>query len=163
MNTEQSQEQSNMSATISKETPLFLQEGGEEKINNLRKELQVFLNLLNANPHAILDKTYITLNPHTLNPLEVGQEEADAIRAWWLNQDTKVAIHELFLNRKHKLAGEKVKEGDWCCGFLGSRWCDITLNGRRCRLAFFTKTTSPSAFSKDREGRSYAISIDPTN
>ena len=144
------------------ETPLFLQTDGEEKINKLRKELQVFLQLLNADPHAILDKTYITLNPHTLNPLEVGDEEADAIKAWWFDRNTKHNIQQLFLNRKHKVAGESVKGGEWCCGFLGSRWCDVTINDRRCRLSFYTKSTNPTSFRNDREGRSYAISIDPT-
>ena len=142
------------------ETPLFLQDSIE--YNKLHTELKNFIQLLNNDPHTTLDKTYTTIHPHSLNTLYVGQKETNTIRDWWFNQETKQQLYQLFINRKHKVADEKAKDGDWCCGFQGSRWCDITINKRRCRLEFYTKSSNPTSFLKDREGRIYAIRIDPT-
>jgi len=135
-------------------TPVLLPCGGSE-------ELQEFLDMLNTDPETTLDKTYVTINPHSLNPTKIGQKEATAIRHWWLHQETRHEMHQLFICRRHKIAGEKVDEGDWFSECLGNCWCDVTINGRRCHLTFYARTSSPNSFINDREGRIYAISIEP--
>ena len=118
---------------ISNELPLFMQEGGEKKIEKLRTELKTYLNLLNANPQQILkNHTYMALNPDTLNPEEVGEQMASDIKKWWNTTDTKREIREWLCSGNHKVDGKS-----WCCGSMGSRWADKRINGRPVRFAFY--------------------------
>jgi hypothetical protein len=145
--------------TISTELPLFLQEGGEKKLDDLRKELKTFLDLIN-NGHAVrlIPEMTVMLEPDTRNAEYVGQREAEEITEWFGKMDTKKAINDAIFRNDHKIDGK-----DWSAGFLGSRWMDRTINGRRCRFAFYSKTHNPTTFNGAPEGKRYLILIDPTN
>lgn len=145
--------------TTSNELPLFLQDGGEDIIEALRKELKVFLDLINkGHAERLIPQMTVMLNPHTLNPEEVGQEEADKITEWFGKTETRWEIKDAIWRNNHKINGK-----DWSVGFLGSRWMDRTINGRRCRFAFYSKTHDPETFKSAPEGQKYLIVIDPTN
>jgi len=151
---------------LSNELPLFLQDGGEDTLAVLRKELEVFTKLLTDAPRSLLPKTLITLNPYCVVPDEVGEEEATAIQTWWDTDATRRKVFE-FLFRKettgkpHKVNG---KFGEWSAGFMGSRWADCEINGRNCRIAFYSRKTNPSSFTEERMDKkyNYALIIDPT-
>ena len=40
------------------------------------------------------------------------------------------------------------EQENWCNGWMGSRWSDMTLNGRLVRVAFYEKDEDPEAFSQ---------------
>ena len=52
----------------------------------------------------------------------------------------------------HKVDGDK-----WCCGGLGSRWADTTLNGKKVRIAFYSRTGDPQNFTN--RTKNFAISF----
>ena len=130
-----------MTAIHINELPLFLREGGQNEIELRRKELKVYLKLLKLNPrHMIEDRTFIALNPHTLNPCEVGEKEANDIKNWW-NAETQNKVCIWLDTNDHKCNG---KFGNWSCGDMGSRWADCEINGRNCRLAYYTRKYNPT-------------------
>jgi len=144
--------------------PLFMTEEGEKEIDMRRKELETYVKLLSKTPRDIINRTFVNLNPHTLNPNEVGQKDAAEIKEWWSKKETHKAVIEWFSTNKHKVNG---KFGNWSCGFMGSRWADCLINGRKCRFAFYSRKYNPSSFPEQMErdtGKvlNYAIMIDPT-
>ena len=154
-----------MSAILTtNELPLYLQDGGKAEINTRKKELDAYLSLLKSFPREMLERTFIAINPHALRPEEVGEKEADAIKKWWEDGATKQQFCIWMDTNDHKING---KYGNWSCGFLGSRWADCDINGRRCRLAFYTRKNNPTSLQNIEEvfGKKYdyAITIDPTN
>jgi len=145
--------------TINNETPLFLQDGGEKILDDIRKELKVFLDLINKGyAERLIPQMTVMLNPHTLNPEVVGKEEAVKIEEWFGKKPTNREIRDAIWRNNHKIDGK-----DWNAGFLGSRWMDRTINGRRCRFAFYSRTFNPETFKSAPEGLKYMIVIDPTN
>lgn len=136
---------------ITEGLPMFLQEGGEEKVAERRKELEVFVKLLKNAPFSIIPKTTIYLNP----------ANGDDYEAWWGQQDTKRGVRDWLLNNDHKVDG---KFGNWSAGFLGSRWADCEINGNRCRFAFYSRKTDPHNFPADTtEIGNYQLVIDPSH
>ena len=145
--------------TTSNELPLFLQDEGDKKLDALRKELKVFLDLINkGHAERLIPQMTMMLNPHTLNPAEVGQEEADSITEWFGKTETRREINDAIFRNDHKINGK-----DWSAGLFGSRWMDRTVAGRRCRFAFYSRTHNPKSFNSAPEGQKYLIVIDPTN
>lgn len=147
--------------------PLFLRDDGEEHIAKRKKELEVYVKLWNSAPENIFDKTALLLNPHTLDPNEVGAEEARKIKEWF-NETTKRAVMFWLVHTKHKVNG---KFGGWSNGSLGSRWADCKIEGRNCRIAFYSRKTDENIFPPEGEergnaplfkGKSYCLMIDPT-
>lgn len=132
--------QTGNSYTSSNSVPLFLQEDGEQKLDIRRKELELFVKLLRNSPERILKSIHITLNPHTLDPGEVGAKQAREIADWQKSQATLTKWLKWIKTNKHK---ENGKYGNWSAGFMGSRWADCEINGRNCRVAFYTKKIDP--------------------
>jgi len=149
---------------ISTETPLYLQNGGEAKLEAKLKEMEVYLNVLNNIPRQILDKTLTTLNPATLNARWVGEVEAEKVNAWWNDKETDRAFYSWILSGNHEVND---MFGNWSTGRLGSRWADTRINNRNCRIAFYSRKHDSSQFPPNMEqvlGKryDYAMVIDPT-
>jgi hypothetical protein len=147
----------------SNSVPLFLQEDGEKKIDARRNELKVFVKLLREQPERILKSTCITLNPHTLDPNEVGEKQAKEIADWWKSQATLIDWLKWIKTNKHEVNG---KYGNWSAGFMGSRWADCEINGRNCRVAFYHRKSDPLPFNIDEivGGKyNYFLIIDPSH
>ena len=143
------------SGEVREETPLFLEDGGEEKLAVRRKELEVFVKLLKTAPYSILKKTQVFLNPCI--------EETELLR-WWNDPATKVEVGVWLMNNDHKVNG---KFGNWSNGFLGSRWADYKFNGKVCRIAFYSRKTDPHNFPDETErnnlnGKNYLLCFDPS-
>jgi hypothetical protein len=149
---------------VTEKTPLYLQEDGEKKCEARRKELETYVKVLNTQPRAILDKTFTFINQATLDPNEVGETEAKAIGEWWNKMETKIALELWVFGGNHKVNG---KFNNWSSGFLGSRWADTKINGRNCRIAFYSRKNDPHQFPLEMEkalGKryDYTLAIDPT-
>jgi len=141
---------------VKDELPLFMREGGEEEIEKRRKELETYLKLLNANPQQMIAKhTLVCLNPATIDPNEVGAEQARDIKKWFDTPKTKQEIREWFGCGKHKADGKS-----WNCGFMGSRWADKKINGRMVRFAFYADKDKKPAHLKHL---AYSIVLDASN
>lgn len=155
----------NATPEIQEGLPLYMREGGEEEIDFRRKELETYVKMLGTCPREIISRTFIILNPHTLNPNEVGQEEATAIETWWKDPRTQRGVIIWLESNKHKVNG---KYGNWSCGYMGSRWADCEINTRNCRFAFYSRKHNPTSFPAEMDEHygkkyNYAIMIDPTN
>ena len=148
------------------ELPWFLQDGADEKLASLRKELEVFVRLLNSFPREILKKTAVSLNPYCLCPAEVGKEMAKQIDDWFKAPATKTALFQFLFKsvetgEDHKVNG---KFGDWSSGGMGSRWADTMINGRNCRFAFYSRKNNFEYFDNEScAGYDYRLMIDATH
>jgi len=117
---------------ISTDLPLYMREGGKEEIQRRKKELETYLKLLNADPATMINNhTFVCLNPATLDPEMVGEQQAKDIREWF-GDKTQEELNRWLGCRTHKVDGKS-----WCCGELGSRWADKKINGRQVRFAFY--------------------------
>ena len=117
---------------ISTDLPLYMREGGKEEIQRRKKELETYLKLLNRDPATMINKhTFVCLNPATLDPEMVGEQQAKDIREWFGDKTQEE------LNRWLGCGTHKVDGKSWCCGELGSRWADKKINGRQVRFAFY--------------------------
>ena len=138
---------------VSEDLPLFMREGGEAEIEKRRKELETYLKLLNANPaQMIRGHTLVVLNPSTLDPELVGEQQARDIRKWFDTPKTKQEINMWLGCGTHKADGKS-----WNCGFMGSRWADKKINGRMVRFAFYADKDQKPAHLKHL---AYTIAID---
>ena len=130
--------------------PLYMRDNGEELSAQRGKELKTFLKCLETNP-----LNSIILRDKTLIFHDGGEEHTD----WWRNRTTKLALHDFLLDKKNHKVNGKV----WCNGFLGSRWADTKLNGRKVRIAFYSKRNDPKMFAsfpeEVKQGKDYAIII----
>lgn len=141
------------SMEISDNLPLFMREGGMEEIDRRRKELATYLKLLNANPEQMIrGHTLVCLNQATLDPNEVGAEQARDIKKWFDTPKTKQEIREWLGCGTHKVDGKS-----WCSGEMGSRWADKKINGRPVRFAFYKDKEQKPAHLKHL---AYSIIID---
>ena len=173
----------------SEELPLTFCMGGtsddglRQTISDVRrKELLVFTQLLNVAPNRILNETIMALNDAARDPGYVGETEAVAVVEWWKSITTKIEITLWWKGGKHTItppppaADESVGEagdedGLWKCGNMGSRWTDVRINGRECRMAFYSRKLDGShifRFYDDSaaaaiQTKKYIIEIDPTN
>lgn len=138
---------------VSEDLPLFMREGGEAEIEKRRKELETYLKLLNANPEQMIrGHTLVVLNPSTLDPELVGEQQARDIRKWFDTPKTKQEINLWLGCGTHKADGKS-----WNCGFMGSRWADKKINGRMVRFAFYADKDQKPAHLKHL---AYTIAID---
>jgi len=116
---------------ISTELPLFLQEGGDEILENRGKELESYLHSISQhNPNYIKnfdENTYLTAN----NPDNTNNFEQAKLRKF------------LFDPENHKVDGKI-----WNNGFLGSRWVDTKLGKYKVRIAFYSRQYSPEMFKR---------------
>jgi len=142
---------------FSEDEPLFMSDKGNKKLDFLRKELEVYVDLLNKIPYEIYKKTDVRLNPACADPNEVGEENAKKMVEWFLNRKSKDEFLKWLFSEKHKVNG---KYGNWSAGFLGSRWADCKINGRNCRLAFYSFKTD--GIETDDKSKQYLIEIDPS-
>jgi hypothetical protein len=143
------------SMEIKEELPLFMREGGEAEIERRRKELETYLKLLNKNPEQMLrNHTFVALNPATLNPEQVGEQQVKDIKEWFAKPQTKMEIWEWLHCGKHKADGKS-----WNCGFMGSRWADKKINGRPVRFAFYADKDQKPEHLKHL---AYSIVLDPS-
>lgn len=130
--------------------PFFEREDGEEISNKRQNELETFLKCLETYPLKS-----VILRDKTL----IFQDGGDEHSAWWLNRTTKKALWDFLLDKENHKVNGKI----WCNGFLGSRWADTELNGRKCRLAFYTKKSDPNALKgipeKVIKGKDYVIMV----
>lgn len=151
------------SGKISTELPMCMREGGEELIAKRKKELEVYVKLLVEKPLSVLTTTATFLNPYATHPAEVGQEQADTITSWWSIPKTQDDMKRWLFTNKHKVNG---KFGNWNNGFLGSRWADVEINGRKCRVAFYSRRMDEQNFPPETmgvlDGKNYILMIDPT-
>jgi hypothetical protein len=143
------------------ELPLFLRGDGEEILDKRRKELEVYVSLLNASPDAVMKQTFITIIPDVLKLYD----DDGKYNKWWKDEKTIPAFRNWIKTNKHKVNG---KYGNWSAGFLGSRWADTDLNGMRCRLAFYSRKLDADNFPEEMDkalGKeyNYILAIDPTN
>jgi hypothetical protein len=132
--------------------PLFMREGGEEIQDRREKELETFLKCLETYP-----LNSVILKEKTIIFHDGGKKKK--IAEWFSNRTTKNALMDFLLDP----ANHKVNGKIWSNGFLGSRWADTELNGRKVRLAFYTRKSDPKMFASFRfpeiEGKDYAIIV----
>jgi hypothetical protein len=133
--------------------PMFLRNDGDELIDKRGKELETFLKCLETYPlNAVI------LNEKSL----IYHSGGSAYNTWFSNRTTKDALLEFLKNPKnHKVDGKK-----WCNGFLGSRWADTEINGKKCRIAFYSNKSDPEVFKGMPErlrgaGKDYILNINP--
>jgi len=143
------------------ELPLFLRDDGEEILDKRRKELEVYVSLLKASPDAVMKQTFITIPSAVLKLYDDDGE----YEKWWKDEKTIPAFRNWIRFNKHKVNGEY---GNWSSGVLGSRWADTDLNGKRCRLAFYSRKLDADNFPAEMDkalGKkyNYILTIDPTN
>lgn len=150
---------------MTNEMPQYLNETIEgSSFLGAKMELEMYLKLLKQNQeHMINDRTFLALNPSTIDPEIVGEKMAKDIKKWW-TEETKYKVFVWLDTNKHKCNG---KYGNWNCGFVGSRWADCKINGRECRLAFYSRkynlTSIQNIEAFTNRKYDYAIMIDPTN
>jgi hypothetical protein len=151
---------SNPTASVSSSLPMFMRPDGEKQLADLRAELETYLNLLNIAPSRMNKETDVACNPSTLQAEEVGEKQAADIRRWWKDNKTAEALSVFMFSKKHKCDGKS-----WSAGGMGSRWTDIALNGRKCRIAFYSKKLNPRAVPWDTHfiGKSYVWIVDGSN
>jgi hypothetical protein len=138
---------------VSNDLPLFMREGGMEEIARRRKELETYLKLLNANPEQMIrGHTLVMLNQATLDPNQVGEQQAKDIRKWFDTPQTKQEINRWLGCGTHKVDGKS-----WCAGEMGSRWADKKINGRQVRFAFYADKDQKPEHLKHL---AYSIAID---
>lgn len=132
--------------------PFFMREGGEEIANKRQKELETFLKCLETFP-----LNNIILKEKTI----MAHNGGNAHNSWFHNCTTKNELLDFLLNPKNHKVDGKI----WSNGFLGSRWADTELNGRMCRIAFYTRKNDPNTFASFPESvrdiKDYAIIICP--
>ncbi|NQX03141.1 hypothetical protein HQ447_20985, partial [bacterium] len=145
-------QRNNMDLKVSNDLPLYMREGGEAEIEKRRKELETYLRLLNADPSTMINKhTFVCLNPATLDPSAVGEQQAKDIKEWF-GDKTQREINRWLGCGTHKVDGKS-----WSCGFLGSRWADKKINGRQVRFAFYADKDQKPEHLKHL---AYSIAID---
>jgi hypothetical protein len=143
----------------STDLPLFLTPGGEAIIERNRKELTVFLNLLNKDTGSFIrNHVGIIINPWSLDANEVGEKAAENNKNWWVeNNKTCFDFTQWLFSGKHRINGKS-----WCNGNMGSRWADIDCNGKRCRVAFYNKEKiQKMGFDGIDKTHNYLLMVEP--
>ena len=124
-------------ASISTETPLFMRKDADKIITQRRNELTIFLRLLT-------NKANKSLVEHLLANQTLIGFQGDT--EWANDEKTTDEFVSFMLDSKHCIVDGK----QWNCGFLGSRWADTKLNGKKVRIAFYSKATDPSFWNTMR-------------
>ena len=106
----------------------------DTKIEQLRKELEIFLNCVKGNYANFQKLCFFSLvDGHKLDPTVCDPLDKQTLHA--------VGFHfiNLMLDGKQKINGET---NNWSCGFMGSRWCDLNaadFDLDHIRAAFYSK------------------------
>ena len=118
----------------------------EKTYNEMKQELQVFLNCVKNNPDMFNKLCDFGLNDgHKLEPYCCAPIDKHTI--WKIGN----AIHSRIISGEMKING---KFGHWNVGFLGSRWFDFEFPGiDYIRVAFFSKKFDPEL----KDGKSIRI------
>lgn len=108
----------------------------EEIIEKKRQTIEKFLTIeeqLEYGPNKVLVQ------------IERGMETRQVLE-WFqqAQQDLGSKVTAGALHRSMKCNGERE---NWCNGWMGSRWSDMTLNGRLVRIAFYERSEDPDAFA----------------
>jgi len=143
----------------STDLPWFMTTEGEAIIERNKKELTVFLRLLNKDAGTFIrNHVGIILNPWSLDADEVGEKAAEDNRKWWKNNNiTYYDFIQWLFSENHKVDGKS-----WCNGNMGSRWADINCNGKRCRVAFYNKENiQKMGFNGLDEKHNYLLMVEP--
>lgn len=98
----------------------------DEQIDKRKKELEVFLRCVGQSYSFYENQVLILSN----TPQD-----------WFNHPQTRDDFNRWLIAHNHKVNG---KEGEWSNGFLGSRWCDRTFNGKKVRVAFYNKEEMPT-------------------
>ena len=100
---------------------------GENRHEALRKELEVFLTLLNTRPDLMLRDTCVYNG--------TGNE----------NGFDKNRLTQFLFNHNHVIGGEVGQVGVWSHGFLGSRWADAPVgrHGRDSQVGVLLQGAQP--------------------
>lgn len=131
---------------------------------NFRKTLETFTKPEIFTRLFTNKKVALFVNPHyTIQEVPVSdddwEDKVTQIHEWG-NQAGKEFIMYL-LSKNLKVNG---KEGQWSCGFLGSRWLDKKLAGIFTRVCFYSKKENPDAW-KDcppaMADMDYCLMMDP--
>lgn len=115
------------------ELPLFMQPNGDAEIDRLQKEMDVYLSLLNANPAVMLCRTFVHWNPSEFSTDCLCEEDVERNNAFIADPQTRKDIDAWLFSKKHKCDGKS-----WNCGFMGSRWADVKINGKLIRACFYS-------------------------
>ena len=96
------------------------------------QELEVFIKCL-GNPGFLFSKhCNILTNP------DDGKEFAIFVKK------NLGDVWNYLLYKNHKMND---KNGDWCCGGMGSRWTDIQVGGQDVRLAYYSRKSDPKFYN----------------
>jgi hypothetical protein len=104
----------------------------ETRLEDLRKELDVFVMLLNTRPDLLMRATCV---------YNAGDQTGF----------DKDRLTQFLFNHSHAVgAGAGAEVGEWSCGFLGSRWVDAPVgrHGETRRLAFYSRKHDPQNFKQ---------------
>ena len=112
---------------------------GENRHEALRKELEVFVTLLNTRPDLMLRDTCVYNGTRNENGFD------------------KNRLTQFLFNHNHVIGGEV---GQGSHGFLGSRWADAPVgrHGETRRLAFYSRKHNPE-WLKPFPGKSFLVYI----
>jgi hypothetical protein len=119
----------------------------DEVIDQRRQVLQGFIDGLKTDIDAIQQSSQIICMG---TPLERDWARSVSNECWTA------------LEKATEINGE---DGQWCNGWMGSRWMDTELAGRRTRIAFYAKVDCPKMYAdlaKQRgDDRDYTLLLDP--
>ena len=111
-------------------TPLCWTEEGQKIIEKKGLELQ---NWLDTEGYKSKESFYL---------LDMEYAKYPKIVSWWNTDNFQDTYREFISNREnHYVNGEK-----WNNGQFGSRWADITIEGVRVRLGFYSRQFDPKIF-----------------
>ena len=115
---------------ITTQLPLCFTEEGQKIIEKKGLELQ---NWLDTEGYKSRESFYI---------LDMEDAKYPKIMSWWNTDICQDTYREFIHNREnHYVNGEK-----WNNGQFGSRWADITIEGIRVRLGFYSRQFDPKMF-----------------
>jgi hypothetical protein len=145
------------SVKASTEADFFL---SEEKVSPMRKELEMWVSMIHSDNESLYEsvweKTEMRFNKYQCDPREVGEETAQEIKEWEDDLETIDAMEELCETYPTKVDGTP---HGWSCGCFGSRWCDVIINRRLCRVAFSSRKFNKLPAGIDSQ-MNYVLSID---
>jgi hypothetical protein len=105
----------------------------------LVKELEAYLSLVAKSPQMMMVKTTYLV--------ETSDEK-------WAQNDKTTRDILRYIHTHRKVDGK-----EWCCGEFGSRWADTAINGKQCRMCFYSKKSNPMAFENITQSYKFVIEV----
>lgn len=134
----------------------------KDKVNALRTELENYLKCVKGNYDRLLALTSIS----SIDAYGLNQKCCDRIPNWRIKDKDGKCVGGVSVETSREiilriLNGQKVngKDGEWSCGFLGSRWCDLDASKwgiDYVRCAFYSKKSCKGGWTLDKP---FAIQI----